>query len=703
MKNRILLSIVLLLIINVNFLQAQNSHCENLNFEYGNFTNWTGYTWVNSTVSDIHSTTPKEGFAMQTIMSDTNAYDSNTGNKLKIIPKGYKYCARLGDLINNTSVATLKYKLTVDSSNALIIYKFAVVFLNPTKNHLKYEEPRFRMTLFDENNDTIDDCSNYDVFASDAELSGSFNTYQPSGNSEPVLWRDWTTVGANLSAYIGKTIYIEFLAADCTHKQHYGYAYLIANCQPPEIEVKFCNNDTIAKLNAPDGFTKYSWSASDGSISSSVKSISIKNPKENTKYSATMTSATGCIITMKTNIIKYSPSARFDSYMLDCHSNEVQFSNNSATNRGNLYYVWDFGDGTFSNEKNPKHKFSTSGFHWVTLLVENDPAYCTDSISKNIESFSPPLVGLEGDSTFCKGENVTIKAYGAAKYIWNTGTTSDSIEVGAPGGKYWMVGFSSTGCKSDTLYFNIAEQPDFDFKLAGIDLICEGESTVLTGLNAYKYLWSTGDTLSSITIKNEGLYKLTGFDIRGCKKYDEIFVSVKPIPKVDFEISPREINKVNKTVKGHISQEDNVNYKWYIDNNYNSSGNTLSYEFYDLTKQSGEYLITLKAVNQYGCADTLTKNIIITPYFPNIFSPDGNSFNEEWKVYLGDFYSANIKAMIFDRWGEKVYESFNQQNISWNGKFKDKKVNPGIYVYVIKCTDKSNKIHFFSGDITVLH
>ena len=167
MKNSIsILFVVFLSYINV---YTQNSHCENLDFSYGDFTNWTGYTWVNSTVSDIQSTSAILSFGMLEVISDKTAYDPNTGNKLKLIPEGFDYSARVGDLINNTSVATLRYKLDVDSSNALIIYRFAVVFLDPTSNHEIWEEPRFRMTLYDENDKVIEDCSNYDVYATDAE------------------------------------------------------------------------------------------------------------------------------------------------------------------------------------------------------------------------------------------------------------------------------------------------------------------------------------------------------------------------------------------------------------------------------------------------------------------------------------------------------------------------------------------------------
>ncbi|HET7733513.1 MAG TPA: hypothetical protein VFK73_06710, partial [Paludibacter sp.] len=78
---------------------AAQPYCQNLGFELGNFTNWVGYTWVYRTDYPVYSTPKKEGivYGRHTIMTDTLAYDSNTGNKLKKIPAGSRYSARLGD------------------------------------------------------------------------------------------------------------------------------------------------------------------------------------------------------------------------------------------------------------------------------------------------------------------------------------------------------------------------------------------------------------------------------------------------------------------------------------------------------------------------------------------------------------------------------------------------------------------------------
>jgi hypothetical protein len=303
----------LISLLALSSLNAQESNCQNLGFELGNFTNWEGYNWVYSTdvpsanTSKVQVTLPTS--RRQVIMTDTTAYDPYTGNALKIIPHGSRYSARLGDAITSADLVnfrcweqSLRYTMTIDSTNALLIMKFALV-LQYAADHSAKMEPRFKLTLFDQKGDTIPDCANYDVYSSSGNVKG-FNSYTPSGSRDPVKWRDWTTVGANLLKYIGQTITIEFMAADCTGRFHYGYAYFVAACHPLYITVKYCAGDSNASLTAPDGFESYSWTDSSGAIAGTSKILTLVNPTEGAIFFCTMTSATGCTVKLQSTIVK---------------------------------------------------------------------------------------------------------------------------------------------------------------------------------------------------------------------------------------------------------------------------------------------------------------------------------------------------------------------------------------------------------------
>ena len=65
---------------------------------------------------------------------------------------------------------------------------------------------------------------------------------------------------------------------------------------------------------------------------------------------------------------------------------------------------------------------------------------------------------------------------------------------------------------------------------------------------------------------------------------------------------------------------------------------------------------------------------------PNAFTPNGDGLNDSFKPFPS--LVTDYKMSIFNKFGEKVFESFDI-NIGWDGYFKGKIVQ-GVYVYVIE-------------------
>jgi len=677
---------------------AQESNCENLGFELGNFTNWVGHTWIYSTEVTSINTSKVEGIVnrRQTIVSDTTAYDANTGYALRKVPKGYLYSARLGDEIVSTDgnprawQQSLRYTMTIDSSNALLVFKFACV-LQYGSDHTEKVEPRFRLSLYDSKGNEISDCSNYDVYSSASYVEG-FRTYTLSGSNSDhsvVNWRDWTTVGANLLKYYGQEITIEFLATDCTGRYHFGYAYFVAACHPLNITVDYCYGDSIAVLNAPEGFESYSWQDNSGQLVDTVQMLEVANPIEGDVYSCVMESETGCTVSLQSTIAKYLPNADFNSYMLDCNSNTVQFANLSTVTNGKMQYIWDFGDGTTSTSRNPYHTFITSGMHPMKLILLNPPSTCTDTISKEVESFSPPLVGIAGDSTYCPNESVFLIAYGAYDYTWSTGSKADSIEVSAPGGNFWLLGRSSTGCVSDTIRKSISGQPEWEFLSDCDSDFCYGDSLLLIVSGAAAYLWNTGDTINSITVDTSGTYYVTGVDERGCDKELSFDVIEYPLPDVDFTVSTTELNNKYNLLSGSITPENNVDYYWDLGDG--SSEYLSEFEhYYNVSEEISMYILTLTATSEHNCVDSASKIIDVVPFVPNVFTPNSDGVNE--------LFMNGYDIEIFDRNGILIYEG----DTGWNGRYKGKNVDPDTYFYLIQYKNREQKTVLKKGYVTLV-
>lgn len=669
---------------------AASPYCTNLGFELGNFSNWVGYTWIYSTIPDITSTPKVMGIVngRQTIMTDTTATDPNTGGKLKKIPNGYRYSARLGNAVTGALDESLSYKMTVDSTNALLVWKFAVVLQDPLNNHLRYEEPRFKVTLLDQLGDTINSCANYDVHVSDAKISG-FQTYNPAGATYPIIWRDWTTVGANLTPYIGQTISIEFMAADCTHKAHYGYAYFVAECHPMYITVKYCTGDSDAALTAPDGFETYSWVDDSGVVVGTSKSLVLVNPTEGATFTCNMNSATGCQVALKSTIARYQPNADFRFDLVDCNNlgNTQQFTNLHPATHGTLEYSWNFGDGTTSTAKNPAHTFTTSGMHQVGLLVKNPPSLCTDSVSKMVETFYPPLVGITGEPTYCPGYTTTLRGHGAYRYEWSNGSKADFIQVGKDT-TVWLIGYSSAGCYTDTIKFNVRQEPDWTFTVDGNPLFCYGESTTLTAMGANSYRWNTGETTNSITVTKPGLYTVTGSNLRGCEKTLNFTVVEDSLPNVNFTMSSATVDARHNQLTCSVPNVAGMQYVWDMGDGGNEMGPMISHT-YSVSNSLQDYSISLTATNINGCANSMSKTVDIIPFIPNVFSPNGDSVN--------DLFMPGVQLQVFDRSGALIYKG----NSGWNGMSNNKKLDDDTYFYFLSYTDKYQQVQTRKGYVTL--
>jgi len=691
-KNIILLALFIALCVH-SF--AGNSNCTNLGFELGNFTNWVGQTWLYSTEVSSINTSKSIGIVSrrQTIISYASAYDAETGSALKEIPSGYSYSARLGDVTKTTDSnprcweQSLRYTMTVDSTNDLLIMKFACV-LEYASDHTALMEPRFKVTLYDASGTKISDCANYDVYSSSGTVKG-FQTYTPSGSQNPVKWRDWTTVGANLLPYLGQTITIEFMSADCTGRFHFGYAYFVAGCQSMSITVKYCSSDIIATLTAPDGFESYSWTNSGGTVVGSAQTLQLTSPSEGDVYTCSMTSATGCTVSLKTTVIKYIPKASFSAALTNCNTGTFQFTNTSTTNHGTLGYAWDFGDGITSTDKSPTHTYSTSGKTYkVKLKITNSPSSCTDSTTTTVESFAKPMVGVSGDSIFCPGNSVTLKAYGATSYKWSTGSTADSITVNTAG-KYWLIGSSSNGCVSDTIYKTVAQTPDWTFTSSGDTFFCQGLSSVLSASGASSYSWNTGATTNAITVNTAGTYTVTGTSTYGCKKTKTFHVTVYPVPNADFTLSANTIDTKHNEVSGTITAESNVDYLWNLSDSTTATGTSFAHA-YVISNSVLAYTVSLTATNQYGCSAISTQSIDVVPFIPNVFSPNNDGIN--------DLFLPDLDLQIFDRYGLLLYKGSN----GWDGTYNGKKVNPDTYFYLIKYTNSKNEMQTKKGYITLV-
>jgi gliding motility-associated-like protein len=86
--------------------------------------------------------------------------------------------------------------------------------------------------------------------------------------------------------------------------------------------------------------------------------------------------------------------------------------------------------------------------------------------------------------------------------------------------------------------------------------------------------------------------------------------------------------------------------------------------------------------------------------FPTAFSPNSDKQNEAFQLHVGgDVRSFTFK--VYDRWGNQVL-STDVPNFIWDGYYKGKLLQSGVYVYQLETIFKSGDTESKSGNITIV-
>ncbi|MGB3869772.1 MAG: gliding motility-associated C-terminal domain-containing protein, partial [Flavobacteriales bacterium] len=175
-------------------------------------------------------------------------------------------------------------------------------------------------------------------------------------------------------------------------------------------------------------------------------------------------------------------------------------------------YLWNTGATTDSVS------ISVAGTYWVEASVGGCAA--RDSVEVSV---SPLPVVTFSDQQVCPGSTATLDATTAgASYLWSTGATTPSLNVGVG---IWSVAVTVNGCTGSGVA-SITELTPPSVDLGPDTLLCPGEFLVLdAGQTGATYLWSTGASTASITVTSASTATVTVTDAQGCSSSDAITIS----------------------------------------------------------------------------------------------------------------------------------------------------------------------------------
>lgn len=119
------------------------------------------------------------------------------------------------------------------------------------------------------------------------------------------------------------------------------------------------------------------------------------------------------------------------------------------------------------------------------------------------------------------------------------------------------------------------------------------------------------------------------------------------------------------------------------------------------------YTVTVTAhPHDLDCETTIDIPVTVIPnydvFIPNAFTPNGDGNNDYFEFYGNKPAIKQMQVQIFNRIGEKVYES-SDLNFKWDGYFKGTLQNPAVYVYVLNLVFYDNHVeNGYRGSFTLI-
>ena len=596
--------------IDFSTLSSPNILCQ-----YGTFSNPYSHTGIVDNGPNVQS-------SRHTIIVNQGT-DPRTNNQLNLLPPCENYSVRLGNWATGAQAESITYNFYVDTTEgSILLLKYAAVLQDP--NHTATEQPRFKFELLNSNNQLVDPvCGAADYIANPA-LGWNI------GTSSSVIWKDWTNVGTDLSAYHGQNIRIRLTTYDCEQSGHYGYAYFHLNCKKKNISVESCGNTDYNTYSAPSGFS-YEWyyQSNPNHIISTGQSVTIPQGNDNLFCKVSSLNNPDCFFTLWTSVTPRYPVADFAATNVPC-SYQYTFDNQSVVSSSDTMVVptgetcdgayWDFGDGYVSNELAPTHEFPGPGTYPVTLVAKINHGKCTDTLTTLLTVAEYIIDGTHYDTTVCDS------------YTWGGQTYVQT-------GTYVKHFTGANGCDSTvTLHLTVNNSATHTFSATACDtFVWAGQTYTQSG--SYTRHFQTVHGCDSavtlnLTIHNSAIHN---FNATACDSYT--WNGQTYTQSGDYTRHFQTIHGCDSTVTLHLTIHNSatsefnesvcVNYQW----------NQQTYN------QTGDYTQHFQTV--HGCDSTVTLHLTIRDAIENEFSDAGcehYTWNGETYDITGDYQQTFVNA-----------------------------------------------------------
>jgi len=297
-------------------------------------------------------------------------------------------------------------------------------------------------------------------------------------------------------------------------------------------------------------------------------------------------------------------------------------------------------------------------------------------------------------------------------YQWSSGATEPTANNLASG-NYSVTVLDSKGCQAirsvplgepDLLILEADSTPESCFDSQDGQIV----GSAIGGTPAYEYALGLGGYDASTTFANlaTGPYTLTVKDLNECLATTMVVVE-GPDSLTLSAGGPYEV-ELGEDIGIELSSNELGPFT-YIWSNESGLDCTQCPNPSLTPTDSTSYSVTI--VNEAGCEASASffvdviKNYEI--FVPNVFTPNGDGFNDNFEIFGGSDVASIQEVIIFDRWGRVVYQAddclLGDRSCFWDGgALSGDEVANGVYVYLIEVAFIDGFVKRVSGDLTVV-
>lgn len=360
----------------------------------------------------------------------------------------------------------------------------------------------------------------------------------------------------------------------------------------------------------------------------------------------------------------------------------------------------------------------------VYFVIVEDDNHCTNSAfiavteNKSVEQVSAGVDQFIGCGKQSADLRASIPSMNKYKFVWrmqngDTLAMSSEVSVDSPG-IYQLIAINKdNGCMStDSVKISLTDSIRVAYTLNQPKCIGENGSisvqSISGGLPDYK-IRLNGEPVNLNTFKNlsPGEYELQVEDQLGCI-YEEAIHIEEASPLIlqypDF-VTIAYGDSIKLTPQASPDSGNIAKIIWTPFNNLSCSDCLSPWAF---PENNITYFISLTDTN--GCMVKTSVSLKIDRsvnfYIPNAFSPNLDGINDLFLPRIGKGVKGVSLMEIYNRWGDRVYvfrnSDLGKEIPGWDGTFKEKALNVGVYVYKIKLLLNSGEVRTLNGTLTLL-